>query len=144
MQLKRYTDYSLRVLLHLAVYPDRIISINEIAHAYDISRNHLLKVVNALVEIQLVQTFRGKTGGLQLAKLPNEINVGELVRHMEGENPIVNCQNPSCVILPVCTLSSVLHEAYWEFIQYLNRYTLADLLRGKQNKLQQLLEQGVG
>ena len=144
MQLKRYTDYSLRLLLYLAVNPDRIISLNEIANAYDISRNHLLKVVNALVEIQLVQTFRGKTGGLQLAKLPKEINVGELVHYMEGENPIVNCQEPYCVILPDCTLSRVLHEAYWEFIQYLNRYTLADLLRGNQNKLQQLLEQGLG
>ena len=144
MQLKRYTDYSLRVLLHLAVYPDRIISINEIAQAYDISRNHLLKVVNGLVEMKLVQTYRGKSGGLRLAKLPNEINVGELVRYMEGENPIVNCQKPSCVIMPACTLSGVLHEAYWEFIQYLNRYTVADLIRGKQNKLQQLLAQGVG
>ncbi|MGD8925341.1 MAG: Rrf2 family transcriptional regulator [Thioalkalispiraceae bacterium] len=139
MQLKRYTDYSLRVLIYLATKPDQVISINEIAEAYDISRNHLLKVVNGLVEQRLVRTFRGKTGGLQLARPINRINVGDVVRFMEGDHQIIDCHEPYCPILPACNLKRVLHEANQAFYKSLKAYTLEDLIAGKQGKLIQLL-----
>jgi Rrf2 family nitric oxide-sensitive transcriptional repressor len=140
MQLKRYTDYSLRVLIYLGIFPDEVISINKIARGYDISRNHLLKVVNGLAEQQLVTTFRGKHGGLQLAKSPDSINVGAVVDYMEGRNPLIDCRNPTCPILPACTLNVVLDEAKRAFIKSLHRYTLADLLEGKRSQLVELLD----
>jgi Rrf2 family nitric oxide-sensitive transcriptional repressor len=139
MQLKRYTDYSLRVLIYLGVNPDKVISINEIAEAYDISRNHLLKVVNGLIEQGPIQTFRGKTGGLQLAKPLHRINVGEVVKYMEGSSQIIDCHEPYCPIVPVCNLKRALHEANQAFYKSLKGYTLADLIKGKEARLVQLL-----
>jgi Rrf2 family nitric oxide-sensitive transcriptional repressor len=139
MQLKHYTDFSLRTLIYLGINPERVVSINEIAVAYDISRNHLLKVVNGLIEQDLIQTFRGKTGGLQLAKLPKEINVGEVVKYMEGSNQIIDCQEPYCKILPACNLKRALNEANQAFYNTLKTYTLADLIKGKKTKLTTLL-----
>jgi Rrf2 family nitric oxide-sensitive transcriptional repressor len=139
MQLKRYTDYSLRVLIYLAIKPEEIISINEIAEAYDISRNHLLKVVNGLMEQGLIQTYRGKTGGLQLAKPPGRINVGEVVKYMEGNVQVIDCHEPYCPIVPACSLQRALNEAHQAFYKSLKRYTLADLIKGKQSKLVHLL-----
>ncbi len=139
MQLKRYTDYSLRLLIYLGINPERVVSISEIAEAYDISRNHLLKVVNGLMEQGLIQTFRGKSGGLQLAKQPQKINVGEVIKYMEGNVALIDCQEPYCSILPACTLNRVLHEAHLAFFKTLQAYTLADLIKAKENKLLQLL-----
>lgn len=139
MQLKRYTDYSLRVLIYLGAHPDQVVSINEIAQAYGISRNHLLKVVNGLMEQKLIQTFRGKTGGLQLARAPHKIKVGEVVKYMEGHSGLVDCNEPYCPIQPACTLKHALLEAQQAFYTSLNRYTLASLLKDKQSKLVQLL-----
>ena len=139
MQLKRYTDYSLRVLIYLGVHPDQVVSINEIAQAYDISRNHLLKVVNGLLEQGLIQTFRGKSGGLQLARPPHKINIGDVVKYMEGHTVLVDCHEPYCPIQPVCNLKHALHEAHQEFFKTLNHYTLAGLIKGQEKKLVQLL-----
>ena len=139
MQLKRYTDFSLRILIYLGVNPNRIVSINEIADAYDISRNHLLKVVNGLMEQELIQTFRGKSGGLQLAKPARKINVGEVVKYMEGDVQLIDCQEPYCPILPACNLKRALNEANQGFYKILGSYTLEDLIKGKENKLVRLL-----
>lgn len=139
MQLKRYTDYSLRVLIYLAIHPDRVISVNEIAEAYDISRNHLLKVVNGLMEQDLINTFRGKTGGLQLARPASKINVGEVVNYMEGDRQLIDCREPYCPILPACTLKRALQEANAAFYKSLKRYTLASLIKDKESKLVRLL-----
>lgn len=139
MQLKRYTDYSLRILIYLAINPDQVISVNEIAGAYDISRNHLLKVVNGLVEQGLIRTHRGKTGGLQLAVPANKINVGEVVKYMEGNSQLIDCRELYCPILPACNLKLALHEAHEAFYNSLKRYTLASLIKGKENRLVKLL-----
>lgn len=139
MQLKRFTDFALRVLIYLGLHPDKVISINEIARAFGISRNHLLKVVNELVAEELITTYRGKTGGLRLAKPPAAINVGVLVRSLEGNGPLIDCQQPFCPILPACTLSHAMQEAHQAFFRSLDRYTLADLMGDKQDKLVNLL-----
>ena len=139
MQLKRYTDYSLRVLMYLGINPDRVVSINEIAQAYDISRNHLLKVVSGLAELGVIEAYRGKTGGWKLARAPHQINIGQVVQHMEDQSAIIDCHEPACPILPACTLKRVLHEAQTAFFKTLSQYTLADLIDTKQNKLIRLL-----
>lgn len=139
MQLKRYTDYALRMLLYLGAHPNEVVSVSRIAEAYGVSRNHLLKVANGLVAGGLVASFRGSSGGLRLAMPPESINVGEVVRHMEGERPVIDCSQPPCPILPACHLQQVLLEAQQDFMARLARYTLADLMRGKRRQLVALL-----
>jgi len=139
MQLKRYTDYSLRVLIYLGLNPERVVSINEIAQAYAISRNHLLKVVIGLAEQDLIEAYRGKAGGWRLACAPRQINIGKVVAYMEDQRSIIDCHEPECPILPACNLKRVLHVAQTAFFQALNQYTLEDLLDKKQDKLIRLL-----
>lgn len=140
MQLKRYTDYALRILVYLGAHPDQVVSVSRIASAYGISRNHLLKVVTGLVEQELVETIRGNRGGLRLAASPGDINVGAVVAHMEGDRPLINCGDPPCPILPACLLNTALQEAQQVFIRHLSGYTLADLIDGKQQQLVRLLK----
>ncbi len=139
MQLKRYTDYSLRILIYLGINPERVVSINEIAQAYGISRNHLLKVVIGLAEQDLIEAYRGKTGGWRLAHAPHQINIGKVVEYMEDQGSVIDCHEPACPILPACNLKRALQEAQTAFFQVLRQYTLADLLNKKQDKLIRLL-----
>lgn len=125
MRLTRYTDYALRVLIHLAAAEGRLCSIAGIAAAYDISQNHLMKVVNDLGRAGYVSTSRGRGGGLRLARDPAEINIGEVVRHTEEGFNLVECGN--CRIAPACGLTGLLAEALAAFIAVLDRRTLADI-----------------
>jgi Rrf2 family transcriptional regulator, nitric oxide-sensitive transcriptional repressor len=139
MQLKRYTDYSLRVLIYLGINPERVVSINEIAQAYGISRNHLLKVVIGLSEQGLIEAYRGKAGGWRLACKPHQINIGKVVEYMEDQGPVIDCHEPECPILPACNLKRALQVAQTAFYQALRQYTLTDLLDKKEDKLTRLL-----
>jgi Rrf2 family nitric oxide-sensitive transcriptional repressor len=139
MQLKRYTDYSLRLLMYLAIHPERVVSIAEIANAYTISRNHLLKIVNRLVALGMIETRRGKTGGIRLAREADEIGLGAVVRDMEGQWKVIDCNSPVCPILPGCALRGVLNEARDAFLQVLDGYSLADLVDRRQGDLRRLL-----
>jgi Rrf2 family nitric oxide-sensitive transcriptional repressor len=139
MQLKKFTDYSLRLLIQLAVNPDEWISINAVASAFDISRNHLLKVVTELSRQGLIQTQRGKHGGLKLNRPAAQINVGELIASLEGSSPVVDCRSPICPILPACGLKSALDEAEAAFYQSLHRYSLEDLVHGQERKILKLI-----
>lgn len=139
MQLTRHTDYALRVLMYLALEPERLATISNIANAYDISRNHLVKVVHELAGHGFVETFRGKGGGMQLARDADDIVIGEVVRRMEGNLEIVNCTAPSCTILSGCLLQGVLYEARDAFLATLDGYTLEDLLRRRRTRLGSLL-----
>ena len=133
MRLKTYTDYTLRVLIRLAVQPDGLTTIADIANGYGISENHLTKVVHHLGLAGYVETIRGRNGGLRLAKSPAEINIGEVVRRMEPDLDIVPCFNASgaCVIQPACILKGALDEALDAFLAVLDRYTLADLTKAR-------------
>lgn len=126
MRLTRYTDYSLRVLMYLATRDDRVCSIAEMARAYDISQNHLMKVVHDLGKAGYVASLRGRSGGIRLARPAVEISVGAVVRQTEDGFQLVDC--PSCVIAPACGLTGVLGEAVDAFLAVLDRYTLADLI----------------
>jgi Rrf2 family nitric oxide-sensitive transcriptional repressor len=139
MQLTRYTDYSLRVLMYLAVHPERLATITEISDAYDISRNHLVKVVHELGTLGFIKTQRGKQGGIRLARAPTEINIGEVVRRVEKNLDIVNCNDPACPILPACDLRDVLFEARDAFLRVLDSYTLDDLTAQQTKQLRTLL-----
>lgn len=129
MRLTHYTDYTLRVLLYLARHPDRLCSIAEIATAYGISKNHLMKIINDLVNAGYLDSVRGRNGGVRLGRAPDEINLGALIRHTEDDFDLVGCS--SCIIAPACGMSSMFDEALVAFMAVLNRYTLADALAGK-------------
>jgi Rrf2 family transcriptional regulator, nitric oxide-sensitive transcriptional repressor len=131
MQLTYFTDYSLRVLIFLGAHTERLCTISEIAEAYAISDNHLMKVVNRLSTCGYIETVRGKGGGMRLARAPQLINVGDVVRHMEERFDIVECFNKKhqdCPLLPTCILKSVLYEARRNFLATLDRHTLQTVL----------------
>ncbi len=129
MKLTRYTDYALRVLMHLAARPERLSSISEIARGYGISHNHLMKVVHDLRKEGYVAAVRGRSGGIRLGRPAAEIRVGEVVRHTEEGFALVDCG--SCIIAPACGLTGVLGEALGAFMRVLDGYTLADLVAGR-------------
>lgn len=137
MRLTRYTDYAIRVLLYLGAQPERVCSISEIARAYGISQNHLMKVAHDLGKAGYVEGVRGRSGGIRLAKPADQINVGDVVRRTEEGFELVECG--TCVIAPACGLTGVLDEALAAFMAVLDRYTLADLLE-KRSKLMRLFE----
>jgi Rrf2 family nitric oxide-sensitive transcriptional repressor len=129
VQLTQYTDYSLRVLIYLARFPDRAATIGEIADYFRISRNHLMKVVSGLASALFVQTSRGKGGGLQLARPAHTIMVGEVVRAMEPDFRIAECFDATtaqCAITKDCGLKGMLYEARRDFLLALDRYTVAE------------------
>ena len=131
MQLTRFTDYSLRVLIYVGAFPDRLCTIQEIASAYAVSENHLMKVVSQLAGKGYVETVRGKRGGVRLARPPRLINIGAVVRDMEDRFDIVECFNEkrqNCPLLPACTLRSILSDAHRNFMATLDRHTLQDVL----------------
>ncbi|RFC34934.1 MAG: transcriptional regulator, BadM/Rrf2 family [Candidatus Nitrotoga sp. SPKER] len=131
MQFTHFTDYSLRTLIYLGAQKNMLATISEVAAKYGISRSHLTKVVHQLANRGYIQTTRGKGGGMRLARLPQLINLGDVVRDMEENINLVECfnaKNQSCPLLPACTLKSVLLEARKNFFDTLDRYTLADLL----------------
>jgi len=130
MRLTTFTDYTLRVLMYLALDRSRLATIPEIATAYGISQNHLMKVVHQLARAGIVESVRGKGGGLRLARPPEAIRIGEIVRVTEGDAPIVEClsNDPhACRISGVCRLTRVLVDGFDALYESLNRYTLADL-----------------
>ena len=134
MQLNQQTDYALRVLLLLAeqesVEPPRLYTIREIAEFHQISRNHLMKVVNTLTEHGYVQSQRGRNGGLKLGRPSKDINIGDVVRSMENSWALVECLSPAgshCRIQGRCRLQSVLQQALHAFWSKLDQFSLADV-----------------
>ena len=126
MRLTRYTDYSLRVLMYAGARGDKISTIAEIARAYGVSKDHLMKVVQELGKAGYLRNVRGRFGGIVLAKTPGEIVIGDVVRRTEADFELVECG--SCVIAPACGLTGVLREALEGFMAVLDGYTLLDLL----------------
>lgn len=136
MHITRYTDYSLRVLIYLAINQEKISTISDIATSYDISKNHLMKIVQQLNQRGYVLATRGKNGGLKLNQPAADINIGSLVREIEDKNKLVECfgEDNKCVITPSCQLKQVFAEAQDNFFKTLDAYTLQDLLGQEQQK----------
>ncbi len=131
MRLTKVSDYSLRVLIYLAVHPGRPVSLSEMSRAYGVSSHVLVKVVQLLIEDGAVASIRGRHGGFRLEKPPGEINVGALVRRTETTWDVVECFNRdtnTCPIEPACGLKGALTRAQRAFLGVLDDYTLADFL----------------
>lgn len=141
MKLTLHTDYALRVLMYLGVRDEGRATITEIASSYGISRNHIMKVVYELGRLGYIETARGKHGGIRLGRAPKEINVGDVVHHMESGFELVECFGPrnTCCLAPVCVLREALGEALQTFIATLDRYTLADLIAPRKGLRDQLI-----
>jgi Rrf2 family transcriptional regulator, nitric oxide-sensitive transcriptional repressor len=129
MRLTTFTDFTLRTLIYLAVRPDRLVTVRDIAQAYDISSNHLMKVVQRLAQSDYVTTVRGQRGGIRLALPAEQINIGEVVRRMESDLDVVPCfaADKCCAIQPECVLATAVGHAMQAFLDVLDQYTLADL-----------------
>jgi Rrf2 family transcriptional regulator, nitric oxide-sensitive transcriptional repressor len=131
MRLTVFSDYTLRVLMYLALDRARLATIPEIAAAYGISENHLMKVVHQLARAGVVESVRGKGGGIRLARAPEEIRLGEIVRTTEGDAPIVECLSgdpQACRITSSCRLKGILVDAFDALYESLDKHTLADLV----------------
>lgn len=128
-----YTDYALRLLMYLALKPDKLATVKEASEAYGISRAHLMKVAPNLVRGGFVESVKGRGGGLRLKRRASEIRVGDVIRATEEAFDgfrIVECFNParnSCRITGPCRLRGVLREALDAYMAVLDRFTLADL-----------------
>lgn len=144
MRLTRFTDNALRALLFLALEPDDVPTVGEVARKMGMSEDHLLKVVQRLSQLGYVKTIRGRNGGMRLARAADTIIVGEVVRRTEDNLSLVPCfeaANDGCPIAPACGLAPALDEALRAFLTTLDRYTVADLI-AKRMELRQLTQIG--
>jgi Rrf2 family transcriptional regulator, nitric oxide-sensitive transcriptional repressor len=129
VHLTQFSDYSLRLALYLACHPERVVSVDEVSRAFGISRHHLVKVVQTLTDLGVVEAQRGRGGGMRLAIPPAEINVGWLIRQSEPHFNLVECFDPAtntCPIAPACGLKGALQRAQQAFLRVLDEYSLDD------------------
>ena len=135
MKLTSFTDYSVRVLMYVAIKKGKLASIREVSEVYEISSNHLMKVVHLLGKGGYLDTIRGKNGGFRLGKEPKDINLGEPVRYTEEDLNIVECfsnKEGRCVLREECNFSNVMKEALLAFLTTIDNYTLEDLISDKE------------
>ncbi|CEG07200.1 HTH-type transcriptional repressor NsrR [Afipia felis] len=145
MRLTNFSDYALRILMYAAVVPDgRLITIEETAEAYGISRAHLMKVANQLTRAGYMKAVRGRSGGLTLAKRPDRIRLSDVLRATEPDFALVECMTADnrCMISPRCRLRGALNEALAAFLETLDGYTLADLILSPKDSARPLLAIG--
>ena len=132
MKLTTYTDFGLRTLMYLATLPEgKLSSVGHVATLYDVSRNHLVKVVNQLAREGYIHAVRGKNGGIRLAEAPSDINVGKVIRSLETNLKGIDCGSPACYLVKVCRLKDALKEAMEAFLGVMESYTLADLISNR-------------
>ncbi|HSJ80948.1 MAG TPA: Rrf2 family transcriptional regulator [Thiobacillus sp.] len=128
MRLTKHTDYAFRVLIYLASMPeDRISTVQEIAEKFDVSRSHIMKIVQKLAGAGLIHASRGQHGGIRLGQPKEAIDLRRVIELMEATLAPVNCDDPACIIKKNCTLKNILFEGQRQFLEHVERYTLADL-----------------
>ena len=130
MRLTQFSDYALRMLMYAAAQPQRLITIEETAQVFGISRNHLMKVANLLTQTGYLRAVRGRSGGLALARRPGDIRLGALLKLTEPDFALVECfgDGATCSIIPTCRLRGRLRGALVAFLAHLDASTLEDLL----------------
>ena len=130
MRLTQLTDYAMRLLIYLAQHPQRLCTIAEVAGSYRISEAHLMKVTHQLGRAGWIVTTRGNGGGIRLARQPQDIGLGDVVRSMEPDFFVVECFSTgnTCMLTGTCKLTGVMDGALRSFMQYLDGHTLADIL----------------
>lgn len=139
VHLTKYTDYGLRALIYLVLNPDRSVPTAEIAGVFGVSQSHLTKVVNCLAEAGLVRTYRGKNGGSRLIVAPADIRIGKVVRELEEDLSIIDCEHSNCPMVPACDLRAVVQQALKAFLEVLDQYTLEDIVGPRRKELLQRL-----
>ncbi|OZA30675.1 MAG: BadM/Rrf2 family transcriptional regulator [Hydrogenophilales bacterium 17-61-9] len=128
MRLTKHTDYAFRVLIYLASMPQgRLSTVQEIAGQFDVSRSHIMKIVQKLAGAGLIHASRGQHGGIALGQPKEAINLRSVIELMEATLAPVNCDDPICIIKKSCTLKNILFEAQRQYLEHVERYTLADL-----------------
>ncbi|WP_374261641.1 Rrf2 family transcriptional regulator [Zoogloea sp.] len=137
MHITHHTDYALRVLIFLAANAHRLATIQEISERFEVSRTHLMKVVNQLIRNGFVEGLRGKGGGLRLAQPARSIFLGEVVRKMESDLALVECftTDSGCLLTGSCRLKGALAGALEAFLASLDRVSLADMLGPEQQRI---------
>lgn len=132
MRLTAYTDYSLRTLIFLAMNRDHLVTIQDIADAHGIAKNHLTKVVHRMGTLGYIDTIRGRNGGLRLGREPADINIGDVVRQTETDFHMAACFEPDaaagCMYSSACALKGVLAAATAAFLAELDAVTLEQML----------------
>ncbi len=144
MRMTQFSNFAVRVLMYAALNHDKPSSVPDIARAYGVSYNHLKKAAAELRRLGYIESVRGRVGGVRLTRLPEDINIGAVIRATEGDITLVECFNAdqnTCPLTPECELRRALHEALAAFFRVLDGYTLADLLRPGQ-RLSSLLDLG--
>ncbi|WP_442580163.1 RrF2 family transcriptional regulator [Mesorhizobium sp. ASY16-5R] len=140
MRMTLHTDYALRMLIYVSMRQDQSCTVSDVAGAYGLSRNHLLKVALRLRNLGFIETTRGRAGGIRLGKMPENINIGALVRSTEEDFALVECmQGGNCPISPACRLKGIFGEALGAYLAVFDKYTLADIV-GNRRVLEFLLD----
>jgi len=142
MTLNFHTEYALRVVIYLSLYPEEVIPTRVIAEKYGISINHLNKVSQRLATLGIVESIRGKGGGIRLEESTKTMKLGDLTRSIEPQHEIAQCSGGGglapCIIGSCCGLRSILAEAQTAFWEHLNNYTVEDLVKDQQNPMKAL------
>lgn len=131
MRLAEYTDYTLRVLMYCAARPQQLVTISELAERHGVSRNHLMKIVTDLGRQGVLETTRGRGGGLRLLKDPSKVRIGDVVRASETDFRLVECFDPGtnqCTLTPSCRLKGLFYAALRAYFKELDGMTLADMV----------------
>lgn len=128
MQLNKFTDYALRILVYISKPRDTPYTIAELAKSLEVSQNHLVKIVHFMSKREWITTIRGKGGGMYLNNATLELKLGEIVRTLQGDQQIVECNNPPCVLRPNCQLKGILNQALEQFYLSLEQYSLGQVL----------------
>ena len=133
MQLTLFTDYALRTLTYLALQPERRLStITEVAEKFDISRNHVVKIVHQLGVKGYIETVRGKHGGIRLARNSEEINLRDVVSDMENVSCLLDCHRDGCLLNSSCRFQGIMRKAMHAFLDVLCEFSLSDLVKDKE------------
>lgn len=131
MRLTDYTDYALRMLIYCAAHPSRLVTVREVAQFHQISKSHLTKIVRDLAHERIIETVRGRGGGVRLLRSPEKIGIGDVIRTTEPDFQLVECFPPAnhlCALMPHCRIRSTLHEALGAYFAVLDRVSLADVM----------------
>lgn len=131
MRLSKHSDYSLRVLMYLAIHQGKLCQISEISQNFRVTKNNMIKVVNSLAKIGFIETIRGQRGGILLKSDPSTLTVGEIVRMTENNLELIDCEGIHCPIVKGCVLKGALDEAMKAFLSVLDHVTLADIAQNR-------------
>ncbi|MFT3735080.1 MAG: Rrf2 family transcriptional regulator [Rhodocyclaceae bacterium] len=131
MQLTRFTDFGLRILMYLTRERDTPVTIGEIARQFEVPHNHLVKVANRLGKLGWVTAVRGRNGGLVLGADADSLRIGEVLRQLEESESLIDCESQPCALNGRCLLKAALNAGLAAFYDKMNEYSLADVSRGK-------------